>query len=143
MNVGRSVIFLDGNCPFCRREVTWLMRRDRAGRLGVVDIAAPDFDAAWWGLTQDAVEARFHTMTADGRMLDGVAAFRHVYGAVGLGWLAAPTGWPVLRPIFDGLYRIFARYRVPLGNLIGRRCDDGACDVPDSGAIAPGGDVRS
>ena len=30
----------------------------------------------------------------------GMAVFRLAYRAVGLGWLVAPTGWPLLRPLF-------------------------------------------
>jgi hypothetical protein len=36
----------------------------------------------------------------------------------------APTGWPILRPCFDFLYNIFARYRIGLGGLFGRGCTD-------------------
>lgn len=42
----------------------------------------------------------------------------------------APTGWPVLRWFADLGYVVFARYRVPLGRLFGRRCDAGACAAP-------------
>ena len=45
----------------------------------------------------------------------------------GLGWLVAPTGWPLLRPLFDRLYGGFARHRIGLGRLFGRRCDSGSC----------------
>ena len=49
------------------------------------------------------------------------------YRAVGLGWLLAPAGWPVLGWFFDGLYAVFARYRVRLRRLFGRSCATGAC----------------
>ena len=50
----------------------------------------------------------------------GRAVVRQAYRAVGLGWILAPTGWPVLRPVFDWLYLGFARYRVRLGRAFGR-----------------------
>jgi predicted DCC family thiol-disulfide oxidoreductase YuxK len=56
--------------------------------------------------------------------------FREAYAAVGLGWLVAPTGWPILRPLFDVGYRWFARNRVRLGRIFGRRCEDGRCAIP-------------
>jgi len=40
-----------------------------------------------------------------------MSVFRATYKAVGLGWLLAPTGWPVLKPLFDLIYRLFAKYR--------------------------------
>ena len=70
-----------------------------------------------------------HGVFPDGRIVRKVEAFRQAYRAVGLGWLLAPTGSAVLRWFFDGLYELFARYRVSLGRLFGRSCTTGTCDV--------------
>ena len=32
--------------------------------------------------------------------------------------LMAPTGWPVVKPLFDFIYKVFAKYRVRLASLI-------------------------
>ncbi len=120
-------LLYDRECPFCRREVEWLRRRDRAGALQVVDIAAADFEPARYGLSRERVHARLHGVAADGTVVEGMAAMRGAWRAVGLGWAVAPTGWPLLRWLFDGLYLLFARYRVPLGRWFGRRCDATRC----------------
>lgn len=114
-------LLYDSECPFCRLEVEWLRRRDRHARLNVIDIAAPDFDPAPLGLTRDRVHARLHGIDADGAVVEGMAAIRGAWRAVGLGWVMAPTGWPVLRWFANLGYLLFARYRVPLGRLFGRR----------------------
>jgi predicted DCC family thiol-disulfide oxidoreductase YuxK len=123
----RLKLLYDGDCPFCRREVDWLARRDRAGAVALEDIAAPGFDAARYGLRQKQVEGVIHAQLPDGRLVTGMEVFRRLYAAVGLGWLMAPTGWPLLRPVFDWAYRVFARHRVRLGAMFGRACDDSAC----------------
>ena len=93
-------LLYDGQCPFCRREVNWLQRRDRQGRLAVEDISAPDFAASNYGLTQAEVMGVMHGVFPDGQIVRKVAAFREAYRVVGLGWLLAPTvgpgcaGWP-------------------------------------------------
>jgi predicted DCC family thiol-disulfide oxidoreductase YuxK len=125
-------LLYDSDCPFCRREVEWLKRRDRHDRLAVVDIAAEGFDSATFGLTPDEVVAELHGVLPDGRVTRGMESMRRAWDAVGLGFLMAPTGWPILRTLCDFGYRIFARYRVPLGRLFGRRCDDQRCAVPAS-----------
>lgn len=117
-------LLYDSECPFCRREVDWLRRRAAGDRLAAIDIAAPTFDAGRFGLTLADVQARLHGITADGRIVTGMAAIRAAWRAVGLGWVLAPTGWPVLRPLADLGYRVFARYRVRLGRWFGRRCQD-------------------
>ena len=123
-------LLFDGQCPFCRREVAWLKRRDRDGKLATEDISAPGFDAARYGLTQAEVEGVMHGVFPDGRIVTRVAAFRAAYKIVGLGWLIAPTTWPGLRWIADRFYEWFARNRVKIGSWFGgSACADGSCRV--------------
>lgn len=126
---GTFTLLYDRECPFCRLEVDWLRRRDRHGLLRAEDIADPAFDPARYGLTRERVHARLHGVTADGTVVEGMPAIRAAWRAAGLGWAMAPTGWPVLRWGFDLLYLVFARYRVSLGRLFGRRCAGDRCAV--------------
>ena len=122
-------LLFDSECPFCKLEVEWLQRRDRNGLLRAVDIAAPGFDASAYGLTKERVHARLHGVDESGALVEGMAAIRAAWRAAGVGWGMAWTGWPVLRQLSDLGYLVFARYRVPLGRLFGRRCDAGSCSV--------------
>lgn len=116
-------VLYDGQCPFCRREARWLQRRDRRGCLAFEDISAPGFNPQSYGLTLEEVQGVIHGVLPDGRVVREVEVFRQAYRRVGLGWLVAPTGWPVLRWISRKLYRLFARHRVALGRLV---CGSGA-----------------
>lgn len=80
----------------------------------MVDIAAPDFDPAHYNATMEQVTGSIHAYDASGNLLTGMAVFRRAYALLGWGWLLAPTGWPLLRPLFDALYRWFARNRYRL-----------------------------
>ena len=75
--------------------------------------------------------ARIHAVTPAGEMLTGVEVFRRLYAAVGLGWVVAPTRWPLLRGLANRAYAIFATRRL---RLTGRSetCASGHC-VPPSG----------
>ena len=126
-------LLYDGECPFCCREVRWLQRWNRSGHLEFEDVASAEFDASCYGKTREELLGVIHGVFPDGRMVSKVEVFRQAYRAVGLGWLLAPTGWPVLRWIFDGLYSVFARHRVRLGRLFGRSCPSGTCRVPSKG----------
>jgi predicted DCC family thiol-disulfide oxidoreductase YuxK len=123
LHVADFTLLYDRECPFCRLEVAWLLRRDRRAGLAAVDISAADFDAGRFGLTRERVHATLHGLRADGTIVEGMDAVRAAWRAVGLGWVMAPTGWPVLRWFADLGYWMFARYRVPLGRMFGRRCD--------------------
>jgi predicted DCC family thiol-disulfide oxidoreductase YuxK len=123
-------LFYDGLCPLCTKEVAWLKRWNRHSRLGLQDIHATDFDPHAYGKTHGELMAEIHGVDAEGHVIKGMAAFRATYRAVGLGWLLAPTGWPVLKPLFDHIYVLFAKHRIRLGVYLGGSpCRDGQCKV--------------
>jgi predicted DCC family thiol-disulfide oxidoreductase YuxK len=123
-------LLYDGECPLCLREVRLLQRLNRkGGRLALEDIAASDFAASDYGRTLQELMGQIHGVDADGTLVTGMEVFRRSYAAAGWGALASFTGWPVLRPVFDALYRWFARNRL---RLTGRShvCESGRCAVP-------------
>lgn len=132
-------ILYDGGCPLCLREVTFLGQRDARlhpaePRLAFVDIDTPDYDPGdWGGISYGEAMGRIHALAADGSVLRDVEVFRQAYGLVGLGWLYAPTRWPLLRSLVDGAYGLWARWRLPLT----RRPDLDTLIARRSGPSAP------
>lgn len=124
----------DGQCPICLFDVVNLRRRDRHGRLVFVDVSRPEFEASAYGRTRAELLARIHGRRADGVVVEGPEVFRLALAGVGLGWLAAPTRWPVARQASEVAYRWFARNRVGLSRRYGGWfaritpvCDDLVC----------------
>ena len=141
-------LLFDGACPICRREMQWLKRRDRNDKIVLEDISQPGFSPARYGLTTAEVTARLCGILPDGRVVRGVEAIRRAYQIVGLGWLVAPAGWPLVGGLADRLYRLFAHHRLRLGRLLGGRAGRTACvtanGVPDDKrVIHAGGACRS
>lgn len=130
-------LLFDGGCPLCLREVTALQRRDRrlhpgAHRLAFVDINAADYDPTHHaGISYREAMGRIHAIQADGTVLQDVAVFRAAYRQVGLGWLYAPTTWPLLALLSDQLYGLWARWRL---RLTGRPNLDTLCRCRQGGA---------
>jgi len=122
-------LLYDGECPFCRREIEWLKRRDAHGKLLAEDITSREFHAESYGLSQAEVMGVLHGVLPDGRIVRRVEAIREAYRAVGLGWLAAPLSWPIFGWLADRVYGVLARNRMAIGRLIGRRCE-GSCRTP-------------
>ncbi len=112
-------LLYDGLCPICTKEVAWLKRLNTAQKIAFQDINAADFNAAHYGVSYELLMAEIHAQTADGQLIKGMPVFRALYQAVGLGWLLAPTAWPILKPLFDGLYQSFAKHRGKLGTWLG------------------------
>ncbi|HIK43771.1 MAG TPA: DUF393 domain-containing protein [Leptolyngbyaceae cyanobacterium M65_K2018_010] len=136
-------LLYDGDCPLCVREVNFLRRQDRGRGLvkftNIADTAyAPEANA---GVDYATAMGRIHAVRADGTVINNLEVFRQVYQVLGLGWVYAPTGWPVIGPLVDGLYGLWARWRLaltgrpPLQILLAQRearlaqgCDD-RCQV--------------
>ena len=106
-------LLYDGACPLCLREVKFLKRRDFHGRLAFVDIDQHAYDPAQWkGISYRDAMARIHAVRSDGEILKDVAVFREAYRCVGLGWIYAPTEWPVIGMLIDRIYRLWASQRL-------------------------------
>jgi predicted DCC family thiol-disulfide oxidoreductase YuxK len=109
-------LLYDGLCPLCLREVNFLQKRD-AGRgiVAFVDIADLDYTPADHGGVEFAdAMGRIHAVLPDGAILRDVAVFRQVYEALGMGWIYAPTRWPVVGAIANQLYTLWAKLRLVL-----------------------------
>ncbi len=121
-------LLFDGACPLCRREVQSLRARDRGrGLIRFVDIDTADYDpVAHAGISYREAMGRIRAIGADGRVIKDVAVFREAYRVVGWGWLYAPTAWPLIGPLVDALYGLWARWRL---RLTGRGDLNTLCDL--------------
>jgi predicted DCC family thiol-disulfide oxidoreductase YuxK len=131
-------LYYDASCPLCRREMNFLVTRDRHCRLRLIDVSSADFvnDTR---LPVAKLMARMHARRGDGALVDGVEVFRLAYEAVDLGWIVLPLRSPLLAPLLDWLYTRVARNRnrIPhwlssllFGHAARRRgCHDGRCQL--------------
>ena len=131
METWRIKLFMDGACPLCQHEMRWLKGLDHGReRIVLEDISDPSFDASKFGFDQGHVVLRLHGILPNGQVMQGMEAFRCAYAAVGFGWLLAPTGWPVLRPMFDEGYSFFARVRLLWRGVPGGPCNSACPSEP-------------
>jgi predicted DCC family thiol-disulfide oxidoreductase YuxK len=126
-------LLYDGGCPLCLREVRFLRGRDQAQhRIAFVDIDDPDYDPSLHaGISYREAMGRIHAIDAGGVVLRDVEVFRRAYELIGLGWLYAPTRWPLLRPLTAALYRLWADLRL---RLTGRPALEELCRRRDRSA---------
>ena len=111
----------DSQCPLCMHEVRFLERRNTAGLVRFTDIASPDYNPAENGEVEYERGMKvIHAVLETGEVVEGVAVFRHVYSALGLGWVWALTRLPGLGWAADRLYSFWAGYRPVFSTLIGR-----------------------
>jgi len=123
-------LLFDGGCPLCLREVGFLRKRDLAKKIAFVDIDSPEYVPHHYGnISYRNAMARIHAITADGTILQDVAVFREAYRLIGLGWIYAPTRWPLISPLIDRIYSLWASRRLQitgrpdLDSLCRERCE--------------------
>jgi predicted DCC family thiol-disulfide oxidoreductase YuxK len=104
-------IFYDGHCPICQRNTAFLKRHDAHEKLLFSDIRSAKFRATETGIPMEQLEKQIHAILPDGSVIRGMGVIRTAGRAIGIGWLVAPTGWPVLRPLFNALYHFVAAHR--------------------------------
>ncbi|WP_218354771.1 thiol-disulfide oxidoreductase DCC family protein [Alteromonas lipotrueiana] len=122
------IIFYDGHCPLCRKEMAHLQRYDKSRYIQFEDIQQDDFSERFSTLDWNALNNSIHVQQEDGTMLSGLDATHAAWKAVGKGWLYAPLRWPVVRPVADKAYTLFARHRYKISYwLTGKKrgCDKG------------------
>ena len=109
-------LLYDGECPLCVREVNFLQKRDRGrGLVSFVDIADDDYNPTENGGVDFATAmGRIHAVLADGSVIQNVEVFRRVYEILGIGWIYAATKWPIIGPVVDRLYGLWADWRLAL-----------------------------
>jgi len=136
-------------------EIDFLSKRDAtkinigSPKLKMTDIEADNYnplDPENGGITYEKGMAAIHAITADGRVIKGVPVFALAYDQVKLGWLFKVTTWPIVKPVVEFLYNIFAKFRTNLTRgasidvlvkeyeakkVLQRKIDDSNCDVCD------------
>lgn len=144
MSLYPLTLLYEETCPLCKLEMDNLKSRNDKGLLKFVDVSAPDFDAEPYGVSLTDMLDVIHAVKADGTIIKGTEVLRHAYGAVGFGWMVSPTGWPLLRPLFDRAYMHLARNRHRVSEKFGgllaavaaarahrrmRACKVGKCEI--------------
>jgi predicted DCC family thiol-disulfide oxidoreductase YuxK len=107
-------VFYDGGCSVCSTEMKAYRNREYGGRLIFINISAPGFDPAPFGLTREAFMHELHAIDREGRIYCGVDALRAIWRAypastryVLLGGLVALPGINfIARLIYKGFARI-------------------------------------
>jgi predicted DCC family thiol-disulfide oxidoreductase YuxK len=108
----KPVVFYDGGCPLCRREISHYRRIDDDRQLCGIDIHAHPEMLQAYGLTLTQAMQRMHVMESDGRLVSGAAAFIAMWRRLpryrSLAWVVSSTGvfWLAEKP-----YSRFARWR--------------------------------
>ncbi|MFV8833370.1 thiol-disulfide oxidoreductase DCC family protein [Aquisalimonas sp. APHAB1-3] len=109
---GRLIVFYDGGCPLCRREIRHYRRMDRQGGIFWQDIAHQPQVLNDTGIGFRDAMALFHVVEPSGRIVVGAHGFVRIWQRLpGYRWLGAVCRYTGLVWPMDGAYRLFAAWR--------------------------------
>ncbi len=114
------IVYFDGACPLCRREIAHYRGQKGAEAIAWVDAANCEPAALGDDLSRDAALARLCARRADGSLVSGVAAFAMIWSRLRAYRRLAP--FVSLRPVMAVLelgYAAFLRLR-PLWRRVAR-----------------------
>lgn len=117
-------VFYDGLCPLCNAEMRHLKKNDSENKIALVDITSACFPVDYPHLDKQTLNDRIHGLLADGQMISGLDVTYKAWDLVGKGWIYAPLRWPLIRPLADVCYTLFAKHRYRISFLLTgkRRC---------------------
>jgi predicted DCC family thiol-disulfide oxidoreductase YuxK len=106
-------------------EMQQLKCVDHDARIQLVDLHADDLNTAYPHINKNDAMKRLHGQLDSGEMLYGLDVTYQAWSLVGKHRWLAILRWPLIKPIADLFYRIFARHRDRIAFLLtGKtRCD--------------------
>ena len=105
------IIFYDGGCPLCVKEMRHLNKLDEQNNIQFENINEDDFRQRFPAINVDDANAYLHGQRADGEMIYGLDVTHAAWSQVGKGWMIAPLRWPVIGWVADKIYLGFAKHR--------------------------------
>jgi len=121
-------IYYDGWCSACTKSAELFTRLDKGRGLVVcIDFRSDTQHMETVDIDPTALAASLHTQTPDGVVLSGPEAIRHAFTMLGHRHSTSWTALPIIRPIVDACYRVFARNR--LRWFANHQCKDGSCTI--------------
>lgn len=112
------IIFYDGGCPLCVKEMRQLKAKDKQHKLQFENIWANDFAERFPHVDIAEANRILHGQKASGDMIYGLDVTHAAWSAVGRGWMTAALRWPVIKWLADKGYLFFARNRNGISKLI-------------------------
>ncbi len=124
-----TYVYYDGWCNACIKSANLFTKLDKQrGLLECVDIRQPDdHRLKLVDLDAQTLATSLHTRTPDGTVHAGPEAIRQAFTIMGRKHSASWTALPIIRPIVDFCYRIFARNRLKW--FATHQCKDGTCKI--------------
>lgn len=122
-------IFYDALCPLCQLEMQHLKKHDHNDTIRLVNLHDAKLIKTYPFINKQTAMTRLHGQLANGEMLYGLDVTCKAWSLVGkYRWLTI-LRWPVIKPVADVGYRLFARYREDIAYILTGKKHCTSCKV--------------
>jgi len=123
-----GTLLFDGHCRVCTTSMERLRQWDRRQQFAYLSLHDPDARRLAPELTHDDLMREIYLVDPQGRRHRGAAALRIVASRIPRLWALVPFLYvPGSLPLWNGLYRVVAKWRYWLGGT--EDCPEGACGL--------------
>ncbi|SFG19887.1 thiol-disulfide oxidoreductase DCC family protein [Neptunomonas qingdaonensis] len=130
----KPIVFYDGSCPLCRKEINHYRRIDARQKIEWLDISKNAERLKAYDIQYKSAMARLHSIDASGKKVTGVAAFLLIWDNLDYyRYLAKTVRILKLQKPLDFAYQRFAKWRVKrqcAGHCKGQGKE--SCQIPPS-----------
>jgi len=118
----KPIVFYDGGCPLCSKEIRHYKRITGADKLDWLDISDSKCKLDSFGIAYETAMARFHVLDASGQWQTGAWGFVELWSHLrGYRWLAKLISLTSTQALLDKIYTVFAQKR------LNSRCSQASC----------------
>ena len=104
----KDTLYYDASCPLCSKEIKYLKSLQQ-GDLYCADIHTELPEAL--ATQKEAMLRILHLYKKDGKCMQGLNATVEAWSHTGYGWAFRFLRWPMIRPIADKVYSMWAKKR--------------------------------
>jgi predicted DCC family thiol-disulfide oxidoreductase YuxK len=111
----KIVVFYDGACPGCIKDMHWYQARQRADDNNVVwfDITGQEMMLHELQIDPFAAMLELHVLNQQGQVVSEIPAYQLLLNRLpGWSWIGTLIGLPGIRPILGMLYRRWVKRRL-------------------------------
>ena len=122
-----DTVLFDGQCRFCRRQITLLRRLDWWSQLRFISFHEPSTGETFPEIPPEELQRQMFVVDRQGQARGGATAVRYLSRRLPPLWPAAALlHIPGTLPLWNAIYGFIAKRRL----LIAGRCDEDSCKIP-------------
>jgi predicted DCC family thiol-disulfide oxidoreductase YuxK len=120
----KLILFYDGSCPLCAKEILLLKKYDTGNEIQFEDITLDNFPGRFRHIDLAKADAIIHGQLPDGRVITGMDVTFLAWEIVNRNKWLRLLKLPLLRPITDWCYLFFAKHRRRITRLLCKSLTD-------------------